>query len=159
MCFSLNRSWPLLGYICFEVSNEGHAWSHWQTISQRMTKPAPFSRVTINASSKRALPNTPFPSYFLPLFQNEAWCTTFYMGMSLMFIFILKDCALRFVSKNSQRQLGRDLLKANVRRIIATGDAFFSKYRTLIFSPESLFFSSGQREKIQFPARASLAIW
>ena len=55
-----------------------------KSLSQCVTKPAPFGRVTIKVPSKAALPNTPFPTFFLHLFQNEAWCTTFHMGMSLI---------------------------------------------------------------------------
>jgi len=118
-----------------------------------MTKPAPFGRVTIKASSKRALPNNPFPSCFLPLFQDEPWCTTFHMEMSLIcktmneqenFIFHMKSfCVPRIVLRKSQEQLGNGLLRAALLYSGAAhnrkGDAFSSKYRTLTFSPESLF--------------------
>ena len=30
--------------------------------------------------------NRPFPSYLVPLFQNESWCKTFHMKMSLIFM-------------------------------------------------------------------------
>ena len=76
------------------------------------------------------------------------------MGMSLIFIFILKDCASRLVSKNGQRQLERGLLGANVRLIIAMGDTFFSKYRTLIFSPEFLFFFQWSKRENPVPCQS-----
>ena len=48
-----------------------------------------FSRIytyTMSASIQHDLKaNKPFPSFPFPLFQNESWCTTFHMEMSLIF--------------------------------------------------------------------------
>ena len=43
------------------------------------------------------LPDRPFPSYFVPLFQNEAWCKTIHMKMVVgRSSFLMKDLKTRF---------------------------------------------------------------
>ena len=60
-------------------------------------------------------PNRPFPSSFLPLFQNESKCETFHMKMSfthksirmqIILIFIWKISHLDSVWNTGRRQLG-----------------------------------------------------
>ena len=72
----LGPYWVTFALKCPTKGMPGHIGKLNQSINQSikfyfsesMTKPAPFGRVTINSSLKCALPNTPFPSCFLPLF-------------------------------------------------------------------------------------------
>ena len=76
--------------------------------------------------------------------------------------FHMKDCASRRVLKEpmaTRKCSLRDALLSSDAAHNRMEDAFSGKYPTLTFSPESLFFTSGQREKVQFLARTGLVLW